>query len=299
MTTNGGRSWADRTPPGLANGSVRRSISQAAATGPADAWATYGPISGEPTTPSFLATTDGGMHWAERGLLPSPDCSPQMLSAAIGWCISSDAAMGQEPVTIYGTTDGGHRWALESRSAEPATWPSAGRQTLCALPAGCDKYVGFSTPTDGWATFLCPNGLSPIFGSNDGGRTWAPRPLAPLPAFYRVSPDGGFAQWDSPPVFDGEVGAVGLSVDLPGETSIVYRSTDGGDSWRPVVPPGRPRDWSVDIVSGSTWKLVAGRTILTTTNGGQRLASGHVQPRLLGRGPARLRDRPSRLVHAL
>ena len=177
--------------------------------------------------------------------------------------------MGQEPVTIYGTTDGGHRWALESRSAEPATWPSAGRQTLFALPTGCDKYVGFSTPTEGWATFLCPNGLSPIFGSNDGGRTWGPRRLAPLPALYRLSPDGGFAQWDSPPVFDGEVGAVGLSVDLPGQASLVYRSTDGGDSWRPVVPPGGPRNWSVDIVSGSTWKLVAGRTVLTTTNAGQ------------------------------
>ena len=71
-------------------------------------------------------------------------------------------------------------------------------------------------------------------------------------------------------MFDGEVGAVGLDVDLHGETSIVYRSTDGGDSWRPVVPPGRPRDWSVDIVSGLTWKLADGRaTILTTTNGGQ------------------------------
>ena len=90
VTTNGGRSWADRTPPGLANGSVQRAMSQAAATGPLDAWATSGPISAGPTTPSFLATTDGGTQWAERGLLPSPDCSPQMLSAAIGWCISSD-----------------------------------------------------------------------------------------------------------------------------------------------------------------------------------------------------------------
>ena len=44
------------------------------------------------------------------------------------------------------------------------------------------------------------------------------------------------------------------------ETSIVYRSTDGGDSWRPVVPPGRPRD-CIDIVSGLTWKLADGRTI--------------------------------------
>ena len=84
-----------------------------------------------------------------------------------------------------------------------------------------------------------------------------------------MSPNDGFAQWDSPPVFDREVGAVGLHVDLNGETSNVYRSTDGGDSWRPVVPPGRPRDWSVDIVSGLTWKLADSYNRLTTTNGGQ------------------------------
>ena len=267
VTTNGGRSWADRTPPGVQPGSLSRYISQAGATGPADAWATYSPISGEPTTQTFLATTDAGLHWEELGPLPSPECSPKMLSAAVGFCIASDGAMGVAPVTIYRTSDGGHRWALESRSA--SAWPGAEPGTPGALSAGCDKFVGFSTPADGWATFLCPQGLSPVAGSTDGGRTWTARPLAPLPAFYRVSPNDGFAQWDSPPVFDGKVGAVGLDVDLHGETSIVYRSTDGGDSWRPVVPPGRPRDWSVDIVSGLTWKLVAGRTILTTTNGGQ------------------------------
>ena len=149
------------------------------------------------------------------------------------------------------------------------TVPVGRGRTQGASPAGCDKFVGFSTPADGWATLLCPQGLSPISGSSDGGRTWTACRLAPLPAFYRVSPNDGFAQWDSAPVFDGDVGAVGLDVDLQGETSIVYRSTDGGDSWRPVVPPGRPRDWLVDIVSGSTWKLADGRTILTTTNGGQ------------------------------
>ncbi len=63
-------------------------------------------------------------------------------------------------------------------------------------------------------------------------------------------------------------------------------------------PPGRPRDWSVDIVSGSTWKLADGRTILTTTNGGQnwRAATSNLA---FSSGPARLRDRPSRLVHAV
>jgi photosystem II stability/assembly factor-like uncharacterized protein len=70
VTTNGGRSWADRTPPGLQAGSLRRFISEAGATGPADAWATYAPNRGEPTTQTFLATTDAGRHWEERGRLP-------------------------------------------------------------------------------------------------------------------------------------------------------------------------------------------------------------------------------------
>ena len=70
VTTNGGRSWADRTPPGLQPGSLRRSISQAGATGPADAWATYGPISGQPTTQSLVGDHRRGHALGGTGAAP-------------------------------------------------------------------------------------------------------------------------------------------------------------------------------------------------------------------------------------
>jgi len=175
--------------------------------------------------------------------------------------------MGSEPVSIYGTADGGRHWALESTSAgAPASW---GPATAGALPIGCDKYVGFSATTVGWASFVCASGLSPIYGSTDAGRTWVARKVGTLPAAYSLSPAGGAGQWTSAPIFDGDAGAIGLSLQAKTEASLVYRTSDGGATWSPAVPPGGPRDWSVDVVTASTWKLTLGRAVLTTTDGGR------------------------------
>jgi photosystem II stability/assembly factor-like uncharacterized protein len=202
------------------------------------------------------------------GRLPSPSCSLQMLTAAIGWCVASAAAMGSEPVMIYRTVDGGRHWSVESRSASaPASW---GPGTPGALPYGCDKDVGFSAPSSGWAALVCvlSGHLPPIYGSTDAGRTWAERRVEPLPAAYRLAPDDN-AVWTSAPVSDGTIGAVGLSVEGTNSRALVYRTTDAGSTWWPVAPPGPPRNWSVDVVNGSTWKLTAGRAVLTTTDGGR------------------------------
>ncbi|MGH9172601.1 MAG: hypothetical protein ACRD0Z_17330 [Acidimicrobiales bacterium] len=42
-----------------------------------------------------------------------------------------------------------------------------------------------------------------------------------------------------------------------------------GGGWEPIAPQGSPREWAIDIVSPTEWKLVAGRTILATDNAGQ------------------------------
>ena len=265
LTTGAGRTWLDRTPPGLGQGSARRSIEGLDAVSMADAWVTYGPLAdGSPQ--ALMATTDGGRHWAPLGLLPSPYCSLQMLTAAVGFCVASVGAMGSEPVMIYRTADGGRHWALESRSqSSPPSW---GPGTPGALGFGCDKFVGFSAPTVGWAAFLCATGLSPIFGSTDAGRTWAPRKVGSLPAAYGSTP-GNAAMWTSAPVVDGTLSAVGMSVEGRHDKDLVYRTTDAGATWWPVAPPGPPRPWSVDVVSSTTWKLTAGTTVLTTTDGGR------------------------------
>ena len=265
LTTDGGRSWLERTPPGLSQGTARQSIEGLDAVSMTDAWVTYGPVgSGSPR--ALVATTDGGRHWARFGQLPSAYCLPQMLTAAVGWCVASVGAMGSEPVLIYRTADGGHHWALESRSqSSPPSW---GPGTPGALPFGCDKFVGLSSATVASAAFVCSVGLSPIYLSTDAGRTWGKRKVEPLPARYGLTP-GNPAMWTSAPVLEGRLGAVGLSVEGPHDKSLVYRTTDAGATWWPAVPPGPPEDWSVDVVTATIWKLTAGTVVLTTRDAGR------------------------------
>jgi photosystem II stability/assembly factor-like uncharacterized protein len=268
-TTNGGRSWLDRTPPGFSQGTAQRSVEGLDAVSATDAWVTYGPL-GSGSWRALIATTEGGRYWHRLGRLPSPYCSLQMLDATVGWCVASVGAMGSEPVAIYRTIDGGRRWALESRS--PSSPPSWGPGTPGALPFGCDKLVGFSTATVGSAAFACAAGLSPIYISTDAGRTWRAQRVEPLPASYGLAP-GNAAAWSSAPVLDGKLGAVGLSVEGRHDTSLVYRTTDAGSTWWPVVPPGPPRAWSVDVVTATAWKLTAGTAVLTTTDAGRKWAT--------------------------
>ncbi len=261
LTLDGGDSWLVRTPPGLATGTSDRSIAQLAAVSTADAWVSYaGVTSGSPQT--LVATRDGGRQWTRVGWLPSPNCTLQFLTAKVGWCVTTLGAMGSEAVTVYRTTDGGQHWTLKSASASP---PHSG--TPGSLPVGCDKYVAFTAPTVGWAAFLCPIGLSPIYESVDGGRTWTRQSVAALPASYRLGSVGDDL-WNGAPVAVGAIAAAGLTVEDPGVRSLVYRSTDGGRTWSPVSLPGTPRQWSVDVVTPTTWKLSSGRTVLTTTDAG-------------------------------
>lgn len=262
LTLDGGRSWLDRTPPELATGTARRTVSEVAAISSEDAWVSYGALADG--SPQYLAaTTDGGQRWENLGSLPSPYCSLQFVSASVGWCTVSPEAMDVDPVVIYRSADGGRRWELESRSK---TLQAPG--TTSSLPAPCDKLVSFSTPTEGWAASVCAAGVPPLYESTDAGRAWVRREVGPLPAGYHLSP-GLPADWFSAPVVVGRYGALGVGVEGAKGRSLIYGSSDGGYVWQAVVPPGPPRPWLVDIVTPSTWKLTYERTVLTTADSGR------------------------------
>ena len=67
----------------------------------------------------------------------------------------------------------------------------------------------------------------------------------------------------------GADGAAGLYIEAPKPVSLVYRTTDGGASWQPVPPPGKPRNWVIDLVNATDWKLASGRSLLATDNAGR------------------------------
>jgi photosystem II stability/assembly factor-like uncharacterized protein len=255
LTTDGGRSWLDVTPPGLAVQGGTHWISGLFALNTDDAWVSYGGVGSE-ATQTIMVTTDGGRTWRAIGPKP-PWCALQFVSISDGWCPAIGAALGSETVTLYRTTDGAHSWRIVSRS--PLYGSRQGE-----LPFGGDKDIDFTNSRTGWAVFETPVRTAQLFETENSGQTWVARHVTAAPH----SRYGG--SFVGEPVLNSQYGAVGYSIERPsGSSTILYVSTDSGRDWRPLVPPGPPEPWLVDTLTARSWHLVYGDRILATDNAGR------------------------------
>ena len=181
-TTDGARTWTSVTPP----------AARALLTTP-DAQAVLQALDGQrawlavtaATTDSssvhlteVFATANEGRTWTESAPLKVPDYA-SFLSFADpehGWLlIAYGGTMGQEPVRLYRTSDGGLRWSLAAQTPQTGTGSNG-------LPVTCDKAgLVFATASAGWlsgACFFLPDAL---LVSRDGGVIWTSQVL-PVPA---------------------------------------------------------------------------------------------------------------------
>lgn len=258
LTTNGGRTWTNVTPPGLTIDGGRHWINGFFALSSTRAWLVYGGVDKGPQT--IETTSDAGRHWSKVGVMPSSGCSLQFVSPADGTCTVYAGAMGSMGIAIYRTSDGGRRWSNIFNS--DMTQASLNESTpVGSLPFGCDKRIPFTSATTGWALFLCAGGAAPIYESTNGGVTWVNR--SAVPASPMVVGGAGFS---GTPVFSGSRGAVAYT---GGSYSLVYVSDNNGQTFRPVYPPGTRRTWSVNILSPLQWRLAYKNVILSTNNGGK------------------------------
>jgi len=269
LTVDGGVSWSDVTPPGLTVQGGRHWISGFFALNADDAWVTYGGVGSE-ARQTIIATTDGGRAWRVIG--PEPRwCELDFVSISNGWCPAIGAAPGSATVTLYRTTDGAHSWRVISRTSIGGSAPGT-------LPYGGDKEIDFRSVTVGWAVFEAPIGTAQLFETEDAGRTWVARHVAPAPH----SRDGGMFAGE--PVLNGRYGAVGYNIDRrAGSRTIVYMTTDRGRNWHPVIPPGPAEPWLVDTLTARRWRLFYGNQILVTGNMGRTwrtITSNHRFPAL-------------------
>lgn len=136
--------------------------------------------------------------------------------------------------TILKTTDGGKTW----------------RRLLERKPSGDLHGVIFTSPNDGWVLA----GLGPLLHTTDGGESW--QPAAPLPG-----PEG----------FGGGsmLGASRVQLHVPGMGVGVFRSDDGGRSWRPLgAPPSN--NWQAVFFVDAQHGWVAGEDgrLAATVDGG-------------------------------
>lgn len=303
-TTDGGRSWTVVTPaaalPLLNNGEA---LLYAASE--QRAWIAVN--HGEGSTTAVFGTSDGGQTWTESNpIAGSQAVAMDFAGPDRGWLLESQgAAMGQNPVRVYETADGGATWSL----------------LAAGLPAACDKGgMAFSPAGTGWITGDCVLGYQ-VLVSPDGGAQWAAAQL-PLPssacrdgcvafqpqfagdvtvleigsypaaAVLLVSTDAG-ESWQSEPMpaaagpyprvtFFGSADAIAVSAGAQGIIGTdFYLTSDGGLSWR-AVPQGRQfgsSGASFDFVSpelGFAW-VSSGRQLYQTRDSGRTWTVGTPQ----------------------
>jgi hypothetical protein len=264
LTVNGGRSWADVTPPGLGIANGVKFITGFCSLDAAHAWVTFGGLQNG-AAQTIDATSDAGRRWTAVGHEPLTsvegseyDCSLDFVTPSDGWCETMPPFVGHEAVYLYHTTDGGRQWKL-IYVTEPGTSPRGG------LPWACDKEIQFVSPARGWAIFSCSGSVTaPLYETTDAGKTWTEQNVAKAPGAF----DGG-SGFTGMPLVTGARGAVGYTIGGRPLESVVYVSTNGGAAWHPVTPPGPDRGWVMDTITPTTWRLVQGDLILATGNAGR------------------------------
>ena len=182
LTSDGGRTWQNRTPRAALQIPPAQGLSATAFFGPNGlVWAIFNSRAPEAYTPQVVwYTTDYGQTWqasAELSLegLPTEHFYPDhlgVLGDKHGWLMAHlGAGMSHDYIAVFLTSDGGQTWR---RVLDPEQTPT--------LMACAKTGLAFSSALNGWLTGDCP-GLMPglfLYFTRDGGETWQPLNL-PVP----------------------------------------------------------------------------------------------------------------------
>ena len=275
-STDGGRIWAPVTPAGAKPLLIPSRSGVVLSALPASrAWlavtlarlqAGFGGT--QPALIEVFGTTDGGRTWTRSVPFHAPgDARWLSFSDPVhGWLLQDlGAAMGNNPVRLYRTTDGGLRWSLIAASPH---WNQTGASPS-GLPSACDKTgLSFATPMDGWLTGACFSLADAVLATHDGGTHWAPQAL-PLPA-NACMPDGCFI---SPPQFFGSTGF--LTIMRGEKASYLLVTRDTGTTWHAVAVPQAVGSFGpAQFFSARQGLLIPGlhtrgRVFYLTSDGGQ------------------------------
>ncbi len=218
---------------------------------------------------TLYSTSNGGASWTRLATFDHLG-SLDFVNAQDGWDMENlGAAMGQDAVAIYRSTDGGRRWSLVART--PSLVGSG--VSLGGLTTDCDKNgIVFATPSDGWITEYCNAGSLGFFTTHDGGSSWTQQHL-PVPS---ACSDGCGV---SPPTFFGSTGFLTV-----GRASMLFVTHDTGATWARVsLPVTRSRSWIVQfvdahhgfVVPGSLEGGATGHVLYTTSDAGATWAPVH------------------------
>ncbi len=221
-TVDGGSTWYDATPSGLA------SVGYSAASCFLDAHTAWIVTPGSDLTRGILhATQDGGESWTSAevdfpaGYMSFPDGTNGWVLVALG------AAMSHEAVAVFQTGDAGLTWtqSFTNEPNSPGTsdsLPFVGNKTgITALDGNLAWVTGSQPSTD----FIY------LYMTQDGGSTWTHQE----PAF----PDGflgAMATTFPPRFFNSTNGVLPAAMYADAVNTVFYTTTDSGLTWSPSTP---------------------------------------------------------------
>ena len=279
-TTDGGRTWTDVTP-----------ASGLSLLATPDAEQVLDPVNGEDAylavtgateesnnsvnTTVVFATTDGGRTWTRSATLRAVSTVSQVsfVNPRHGFLLlgGDGSAMGEDPVWLYRTSDGGRHWSLAAASPAETGAAAASGQDSGRIPTECDKSgLDFPTATAGWIASTCNAGLTNgLLVSQDGGISWGDQSL-PVPA----TTCAGRACFVRGPQFVGRVGFVTLDPQ-PGAPALL-ETRDQGRTWERIALPAGVQYPQITFFSPTQGMLVVAgsqgsfqSTFYTTANGGR------------------------------
>jgi len=250
-TLDGGDSWLDITPPesaSLGEGIGKRAMSYFLDVD--HGWATYYPDRDYQFEPSSVwYTTDGGESWEESSPLDGTGLDtffePRQLyfhDEFFGWLmLGHDRGVGNAPVTIYRTADGGRNW---DRVIDPFSDENSGFIHICCQSGMVftDSKTGLITSQDG------PVETAYVNWTYDGGLSWQEQilPAADENLFSRAWCGTRSPVVRAPKSIALVVECLDASQEPALNVAFFYSSEDNGQTWeysQLPVPPLEKGTW--------------------------------------------------------
>jgi photosystem II stability/assembly factor-like uncharacterized protein len=249
----------------------------------------------DPERPTILyARTDGGIFKSRDGARTWTRVHADLKDVDVLVLDPSDSKTlyaGSE-TGVLKSTDSGRSWKVSSTGMT-----EAGVEDVAAAP-GNSAYALvssqglFERAHDGWArvftgqpvsafSFLAVDPQSPetlygvtrdgrIFGTSDGGDSWRRLQAPSIPKTTRITALAVDPQ-DANTLYAGTINPGGLGLRINGLRTGVFKSTDGGASWRPLPkgtpPPGDTAALAIDPLDSQN-VYAAGMGVFRSGDGG-------------------------------
>jgi photosystem II stability/assembly factor-like uncharacterized protein len=221
-TTDGGLTWYNVTPAGLAAGELS---AQTFFSNANVGWVDI--PSADYATSTLYHTTNGGLSWTSYSLA-FPVGIMQFLDASSGvMLVPLGAGAGSEAVSVFRTSDSGATWT-QVYTNNP-NLPGAGD----TLPlSGTKNGITFLDALHGWVGGQQPMpGFFYLYATQDGGATWEQQAL-PLPTGFETA----MTEVDAPIFFTAQDGILPVHLLAEPSSSVYYVTHDAGLTWTATFP---------------------------------------------------------------